>query len=471
MRVRARSVAAATRKAVGRRDWIWQSLFLGAHVLLAVMMPRYSAWGAWHARFALLAGLLLALTTRRWELVACAAAYISGAEVFWRMRRIDVPWEFGKYALILILGVALLRTLRARRPWLGAAFFLLLVPSALLTILSLGPEEARDQLSFNLSGPLSLAVCVLFFSALRLTTRELRWMYACLLGPIVAIGTVAAVNIGRHDSFEFGSSSSWIASGSFGPNQVSAVLGLGIIAAVFWMIVGTGNVPATAALAVLTLFLFRQCAITFSRGGLYMAVGGILAAAFFLAGDRRSRWRLLGGAALVLPILFFVVWPRLEALTSGAIGDRFSSFRTTGRDLLVKADLKTWIENPVLGAGPGLGGKNREALYQSAAAHTEYTRLLAEHGLLGLGALALMAMIAAGNLRRAPTRLDKALAAGMLAYSLLFMAVDGMRLVATSFAFGVSGMRLLLPRRRVIGTPVREPVGPRLASRLAPRVP
>lgn len=468
---RERSVPAAIRTAAGRRDWIWQFLFLGAHVLLAVMMPRYSPYGAWHARFALLAGLLLALTTRRWELVACAAAYISGAEVFWRMRRIDIPWEFGKYAVVLILGVALLRTLRARRSWLGAAFFLLLLPSALLTILGHELEEARDQLSFNLSGPLALAVCALFFSALRLTTRELRWMYACLLGPIVSIGTVAAVNLGRFDSFEFGSSSSWIASGSFGPNQVSAILGLGIIAAVFWMIVGPGNAPATAALAVLTLFLFRQCAITFSRGGVYMAVGGILAAAFFLAGDRRSRWRLLGGAALVLPILFFVVWPRLEDLTSGAIGNRFSSFRTTGRDLLVRADLKTWMENPVLGAGPGMGGKNRELLYQSAAAHTEYTRLLAEHGMLGLGALVLMIMIAARNLRRAPTRLEKALAAGMLAYSILSMAVDGMRLSATSFAFGVSGVRLLLPRRRVIASPVPERVGPGLASPLSTRVP
>ena len=118
-----------------------------------------------------------------------------------------------------------------------------------------------------------------------------------------------------------------------------------------------------------------------------------------------------------------------------------------------------------------MGGKNRESLFRSAAAHTEYTRLLAEHGMFGLGALVLMAMIAARNLRRAPTRLDKALAAGMLAYSLLFMAVDGMRLAATSFAFGISGVRLLLPRRRVIASPVREPVGPSLASRLAPRVP
>jgi O-Antigen ligase len=237
-----------------------------------------------------------------------------------------------------------------------------------------------------------------------------------------------------------------------------------------WMVVGAGNTPANAGLVILTLFLFRQCALTFSRAGLYMATGGILAAAFYLTRDRRSRWKLFVGAAVVLPILFFVVWPRLEALTSGAIATRFGSIQTTGRDTLVVADLKTWVENPVLGAGPGMGRHNRELLYGiGAAAHTEYSRLLAEHGLLGLAALALLVAMAARNLRAAPTRVEKALAAGMLAYSILSMAVDGMRLVATSFAFGISGARLLLPRRRVAASPEPERVEPELASRLVTR--
>ncbi len=137
-----------------------------------------------------------------------------------------------------------------------------------------------------------------------------------------------------------------------------------------------------------------------------MAVGGIVAAAYYLARDKRTRWRLFGAAAIILPLLFFVVWPRLEALTSGAIGARFENTDSTGRDLLIKGDLKTWSENPVIGAGPGLGGKNRLKYFHVATAHTEYSRLLAEHGILGLGALVLLGVMASHIVRRAPTRLS-----------------------------------------------------------------
>ena len=43
--------------------------------------------------------------------------------------------------------------------------------------------------------------------------------------------------------------------------------------------------------------------------------------------------------------------------------------------------------------------------------------------------------------------MDKALAAGMMAYALLSMVVDAMRLVSPAFAFGLSGAHLLRPRR------------------------
>ena len=76
-----------------------------------------------------------------------------------------------------------------------------------------------------------------------------------------------------------------------------------------------------------------------------MAVGGILAAAFYLAQDRRTRWRLLGAAAVILPILLFVIWPRLEDMTAGVIGERFGDTQLTGRDLLIKGDLESWSEN------------------------------------------------------------------------------------------------------------------------------
>src|SRR5262249_29400036 len=92
------------RPGVGRFDWVWQVGFIGAHVPLGMLIPKMSSQVTWHARLAFLCGVALALTSRRWERVACVAAYICGAEVYWRMRRADVPYEFAKYAVVLILA-------------------------------------------------------------------------------------------------------------------------------------------------------------------------------------------------------------------------------------------------------------------------------------------------------------------------------------------------------------------------------
>jgi len=76
-------------------EWVWQLLFIGAHVPLAMLIKKHSPYAMWHALAVLAVGVLLALRRRHFEGVACVAAYITGAEVFWRMRKADIPWEFG----------------------------------------------------------------------------------------------------------------------------------------------------------------------------------------------------------------------------------------------------------------------------------------------------------------------------------------------------------------------------------------
>ena len=92
--------------------------------------------------------------------------------------------------------------------------------------------------------------------------------------------------------------------------------------------------------------------------------------------------------------------------------------------------------------------------------------------MLGLAALVLLGLMALRNIRSAPTRLDKALAAGMMAYALLSMVVDAMRLVSLAFAFGLSGAHLLRPRRvsagRIRSFEARDAGGDRRMSRGTP---
>ena len=125
---------------------------------LALAIPKHSRLAVLHALLVFGIGLVAAVMPRRSHLVAYAAAYITGAAVFWRMKAAKIPWEFDKYAIVAIFIVALVFSVRIRRPALPLAYLALLVPSAFLTVSSVPWDEAKAMLSFNLSGPITLAI-------------------------------------------------------------------------------------------------------------------------------------------------------------------------------------------------------------------------------------------------------------------------------------------------------------------------
>ena len=433
--------------------WLLQLAFIAAHVPLALAIPKHSRLAALHALLVFGIGLVAAVMPRKSHLVAYAAAYLTGAAVFWRMRGAKIPWEFDKYAMVAIFIVALVFSVRIRRSALPLAYLALLVPSALLTVSSAPWDDAKGMLSFNLSGPIALGFSMLFFSSIRLSPAQMRWLATSLLAPIVGIAAIAAYSLQtalQDPEFDFyGGSSNATTSGGFGPNQVSAILGLGLVAIVVYLILGRAKRVVTGTMLLLMLFLARQCLITMSRGGIYMALGAVAAASFYLLQERAYRRKLLAAGAVIGVILVFVVIPRLEAITGGVLVSRFENTSGTGRELLIKGDLESWSQNPLLGVGPGMGGANRLKYFTVSAAHTEYTRLLAEHGLLGLVCLVLLGAMAVRNVRDQKTRQGKAVSAALVAYALLFMTVDAMRFGAPAFAFGLSGVTFVFARRRV----------------------
>jgi hypothetical protein len=451
--------------------WLLQLTVIAAHMPFAVFVPRYSKAYTVTALAVLALGCVAALVPRRPELVAYAAAYCVGAEVLWRMRTTasDVPWEFAKYSISLMLLIAVIVRARPRSPALPLAYLLLLLPGALVTILTEPWEFARSALSFNFTGPVALGISVLFFSSIRLNAAQVRWLLTCLVAPIAGIAMIALTRLNlltRTTGVTFTGAANRDASGGFGPNQVGAVLGLGIVAAVLYLIVAPRNRKMTAGMIALILLLVRQCLLTFSRAGIYMAGLSILAAGFYLFRARGARVQVMTTAALVGAIIMAVILPRLEELTGGALATRFEDTGGSGRGLLIKADLETWSTSPILGVGVGLGGEERLKYFYTRSVHTEYTRMVAEHGLLGLGALIVLGLIARRSLRRQKNPRGKALSAAFLVYALLFMAVNATRLAAPSFAFGAAAILFASsrdttpPRRsRSVATSLRTPWG------------
>jgi hypothetical protein len=385
-----------------------------------------------HALLTVCVGLWFVLFGREPIQVAYVAAYLAGAEVLWRMTGAQVFWEYGKYATIGLLLLSIFTTRHSNRSALPFIYMALLVPSTVLTIFDLSPDLARHQISFNLSGPLALAVCAWFFSGVRLSRAQLRTMLHSAIGPIVGIASVTLFVILTTTSLTFTDDSNIVSSGGFGPNQVSSVLGLGALLA-FISVLDNPDWKARGLLFGVMVFLAVQSALTFSRGGLYNAVGGILVASLFLLRDARSRIRLLLVAGLLLFVGNSFILPALNEVTGGALLHRFQDTDLTHRDEIALHELGVWAQYPFFGIGPGQA-------YTSGIppAHTEFTRLLAEHGMLGFAAMLLLIGVAVRNIRRANTIKSKALVASLLAWGFLFMLNAAMRVVAPSFIIGLT---------------------------------
>src|SRR5262249_39732417 len=206
------------------------------------------------------------------------------------------------------------------------------------------------------------------------------------------------------------------------------------------------------------LGLAAQSALTFSRGGLYNAFGSILLASPFLVKDSRLRKNFVPLIAIAVLAAILLIMPLLDGMTGGTLTERFKNTDTTNRGDIAMVQLQIWLDHPLLGVGPG----QAKSLTRNVA-HTEVTRLLAEHGACGLLALMTLMVLAVRNIKRGAGAANKALSAAMIGWAILFMLNSGMRLVAPSFAFGLSFLMLLpakMPARRWVLK--RVPAGTRL---------
>lgn len=413
-------------------------LLLVVHPFLGLLMRAYPVVATLHALLVLTLGVFFAL--KRDGLRVClTTAYLTGAEVLWRMSDARVFWEYGKYATIAILGLMLLQLPRWKRAGLPVLYFALLLPSIPATLFGLGwGEKARAAISFNLSGPLAMMVCILFFQQIRLTWQERKMLVWFLVAPLLGIVSIIVQTIRSVGVVSFANDSNFLTSGGFGPNQVSAVLGLGALLLILVFTGSRRNGERWLALG-LAVPLAAFSALTFSRGGVYNLLGALLVAAPLLLANPRARNALLMLLAVVLIAGSFWLLPLFDSFTQGMFRVRFSDTDLTNRGEIALAQLAVWERYPFLGAGPGMAKYESLALLGfDVAAHTEYTRVLAEHGALGAFSLLCLLAMAVRAFRQPVTVWQKAWTVALLAWPLLEMSHAAMRIVAISFIFGLA---------------------------------
>jgi O-antigen ligase len=430
---------AATRP--GMSHGAFFAVFVGLHIPLGLVLHSSPTLAQLHAIATTLLGIVWALRGTQPQRVAFVGAYIAGAEVLWRMVDAPIFWESGKYFTIAVLVVALFRSRDLKLPARPLLAFLLLVPPAFIT-LGLPWQTARNQLSFYMSGPLALLVTCWFFASVRLSRRDLLSLLLTLLGPIVSIATIALYTLTTTPDIVWTTESNFAASGGFGPNQASSILGWGLLMVILILLHYDTVGLARLLLTALAMWLAVQSLLTFSRGGVLTALLSVLAIGSRTMLRKHQRFRTLlvitGGLAF-----YILALPQLDQLTSGMFTYRFSDLNTTGRDRILEAELEVFAANPLWGVGPGNGAAAREAaLGLSVAAHTEYSRLLSEHGLLGAGYVILMASAAWTNVRRQDTPIGRDLVLVMGLWTAVYFTHSAFRLVAPAYALGLTFVTL-----------------------------
>ncbi len=414
----------------------WAVFFL-LHIPLVMVAKESSVIATLHALATVAVGLS-SLRLRNPERVVYVMGYVIASEPVWRVARAMIFYETGKYLIALLSILGILRYgLLERTDKAPLIYFLLLMPS-----FSVLQRFDRELISFNLSGPFALAACSMFLSTLRLSPRALGKLLLVTMGPIFGLAFIATFATVTTTINNYGKSK--VASAGLGQNQASTIFGLGLVLAFFYLFIGHRNRRMRWMVATIGIWCGAQAGMTFSRGGLATAFGAIAVAGVFMLRDRRSRGTAVLRIGLLALLAVFVIVPQLDAFTGGAFTQRFTSTHLTGRDRIIKADIEAFKQNPLFGIGPGESKDYHGRVFggRRFSSHTEYSRLLAEHGIWGVAAILALAWMSLRRVRWRPT-VGTALAAGFTIWALIYMLHAAMRTASASFMFALGAAQLM----------------------------
>lgn len=377
----------------GAAYWVFAAFLVLATALFPALLALH--W------LALGLGAIWAFWKRRTEAIWMAMAMTPGLEVWSRMQdQVFLPYEIGKYSLAFFLFLLVLNQWQrgGASPAYSAGFWilLLLLPSLWVAL----PQFQFGDWVFNALGILELGL------GLWLMARQ-RWnpdtWFACLraaLWPLVGVLVYLSIHNPLDLELKFGLGASVDLTDGFGPNQVSTILGLGLFLTTVLLVARRPFFPLVWMNYVLAAWFLVRGMLSFSRGGMVMAVVAILCLSvpyfFSRRGPLWSRFLRLGLVS-VLAIGAVVqintwtgnaLWLRYMGETPGTLaGTREKDWRvmTSGRTEIIRTDWAMFLDHPLWGMGPGQSMPHRPRYgYPVAASHTEFSRLWAEHGLGGV---------------------------------------------------------------------------------------
>lgn len=340
---------------------------------------------------------------KRYVYVLSACAYVVGTEVFLRMTGGNFLYESSKYLVIvfLCLGMILNDGIN-KKSYAYIIYLLVLIPGIVVAANTLNYDtNVRKAVAFNLSGPFCLGVVAIYCYGRKISIRDLQNILLAIILPLITTTTYLFLYTPSIKSVLSGTGSNFATSGGYGPNQVATVLGLGafLLAARLFLQSKTMFLKILN-ISLLGLMTYRAI-VTFSRGGVLVAVIAIVAfvVIFYYKSKSRTRIRVLY-SSLIFGIGVLLTWYVSSSNTEGLIDKRYTNRDalgrekadiTTGRTGLLANELNEFLQNPFVGVGVG---KLKELRFEKegvkAASHNEMSRIVGEHGIFGVVAFAIL---------------------------------------------------------------------------------
>ncbi len=400
-----------------------------AHLAIGMIIRESSAAATIHALGVAAAAVYVLANARSLDRFLIVTAYAMGSSVLWRVGKAGVLWFLPEYLTLLIVVAGIWKLNTSGRGVNGMIMFmLLLLPSTFLTIILEPIGVARDMIAFNLLPLLVFSVLITTLSRMPVHVETLRQFLFYSVLPVLSLWVLSAFNVfivGTH----YGASSNAEAAGGFAPNQVSNAFSFGAVALTILLVLPGSNRRFAVPFIVAALLLVVQSVMTFSRGGLYNVLVFLVFFIPFFLQQRGQRLRFFLLMAVLVFISFSYIAPALDDYTEGQLERRYEKEGTSSRDILILQDLDMFIENPLLGVGPGRGRAHRfYSTRGTAQAHTEFSRLLAEHGIFGAAAMLMLLFTFYGVFRRASTKWQKSIIAGSVGWILVMLMHSATRI-------------------------------------------
>ncbi|MEM0518367.1 O-antigen ligase family protein [Aequorivita flava] len=333
--------------------------------------------------------------------ILLAAGYITGFEVLSRMTGGAISYEFAKYAVIGFVLIGMFFKGFKLTSWPYLLYTIFLVPGIVFSAINLSYEaKVGNAIGFNLSGPVCLGIAALYCYDRKIPIARLQTILLAVLLPIVSITVYLFLYSPSIREVLTGTASNFAASGGYGPNQVSTVLGLGafiLFTRIFTVKNRFINIVDVGLLAVIGY----RALITFSRGGVITAVACavLFLIALFLKSGVKQKAIMLPKIILMVSVLVGI-WVISSFATMGLIENRYANEDAagrekgdvgTGRAAIFQTELEAFKEAPFTGIGVGKSKEYRKKRTNiEAASHNEVSRLLSEHGLFGILALVIL---------------------------------------------------------------------------------